>query len=366
MEKKIFILEGNTDISSAYKFFEEEIKANPMYDKVYNKSVLGIEEMYIAYYFFDTNINDLPYFFVNNETGQKYNGKIDVSCLLNDSAFLLNGLNKEDFKEINDAELNIYNKKDYGKKHKLLINKIKDKTMEIITKRHNLKKNKNIYIDVAPIEEINSFKLSIYYEKVYVIRYKYSSFRKEYICILSDYNQRFYQFDFNKSIVFLEFLKKYRTPIEPIPKDYLNDYYKEAFKVYLNTLKKLEYESYRGLLKKIKNNIDYEEYNLYIDYLTTGIFYFRIKKYLKRLNINDENIRKRIMLSYLTLNYQKSSGLFLYECAKLNLLNDSSTKRQISFLQKSFYLGSLEAKKLLYDHYNEPIYYDEQLIKRYS
>ncbi len=366
MDKRIYMLDNRIDINTAYSLYEDEIKNNPKYDKCYNKANLTVDEMYIAYYFFDAKIDNLSYFYINKDTNEKYNGQIDVSCILSDSSFILNNLNKSNFKRIDDIDLNIYNKRDYEKSYKLLIDKIKDKALYNITNKHSLKRNKNMHIDVAPIDGINNLILEIYYERIYVFRYRYSSFKRDYISILSDYNKSFYSFEYNKSLDFINYLKRYRMPIEAIPKEYLDLYYNKSFNIYLNTLKRLEYESSRILQKKIKDNIDYEEYSLYYDYLLTGIFYYKNKRYLKRINTKSDMLNERILLSFLTLRHQAGSGLFLYECAKLNLLADSSLKKQLYFLDKSFKLGSLEAKKILYDHYNEPMYYDEELINRYS
>lgn len=362
----MYILEEKLNLEDVYLIFENEIKNNPKYNKNFNKTLLSVEQMYFAYYFFDIKIDNLSYFYINNETNERYNGKLDMPYIMTDSLFILNELRKTNFKEADNVNLCVINDKDYDKKKKLLIKNIKEKALINITNLHKLNKNKNIHIDIAPIEKIDTFNLEIFYEKVYVIKYKPYSHKKEYTSILSDYNKHFYLFDYEKSECYLNYLKRYKYPIQVIPKEFLEDYYDISFNVYLKTLNKLEYENSKVLQRKIKNNIDYEEYNLYKDYLSMGIYYFKNKRYLKRLNSKEGNLRQRILFSFLTLNYQANSGVFLYECAKLNLLHDSTIKKQIYFLQKSYRLGSSEAKKILYDHYSQPMYYDELSIKRYS
>lgn len=366
VKKTFYILPQKMSEEEAYEAFENELMINKKYKSNYNKSSLKLEVMYRAYYFFDSRIDSLPYFYINEETGEKYNGKIDVSCILNDSEFIVNELNKKDFIIYEGNELCVHNKKSYDAAYRNLIKKLKDKAYTSIVNNHNLKRNMKVHIDVAPFEEINTCRLDIYYERIYIFKYKQQSIRKEYVCILSDYYQCFYQFEFDKSEEYINYLKKYKIPLESIPKQYLDVYYTISYNSYLSVIKKLQFESSRGLYKKIKSNIDYEEYSLYIDYLYSGIFYFKNKKFLSRINTKVDSLKERILLSFLTLSFQSGSGMFLYECAKLYLLEDSSVKKQIYFLKKSYKLGSLEAKKLLYDHYNEPMYYDEVAINKYK
>ena len=69
---------------------------------------------------------------------------------------------------------------------------------------------------------------------------------------------------------------------------------------------------------------------------------------------------------FLTLYYQKLSGLKLADYYKLGVIYDKSNKQWLKLLDIAYKLGNVEAKKLLYEHYLEPKYYDQYYLKRYS
>ncbi len=204
------------------------------------------------------------------------------------------------------------------------------------------------------------------YESVYIIRYRDKTQNKDYVSIYSSYHNDFYSFDFVKSNEYLEYKRKYARPISYIPKEFIELYYADSFKVYIQTINRLRYSSKREILRKIRINTKYIDNLEYKEYLYMGIYYFKIRKYLKKIKIDSNDIKRKIYLSYLCLYHNENAGLFLFECGKLGILNNCKIGYLIGLLKISYSLGSLEAKKLLYEQYSLPRYYDEYFINKYS
>ncbi len=365
-ETKHYILKDNINKNIALELYKIKIQEDLRFAGEVNESLLTIEERYNSYYFFDCSIHNHAYFYNNKITNESIDGKIDIQLSYSDKDFILNELPKRSAAEAPGFEEKLLDDKKYDKVFKELIQNVKDKALSIITLKHNVKPSRYIHIDIGPLEGFHILNCEIYYEKVYIFRYRNEQKKKDFVSILSGYSQTFYQLEFVYSPEYIEFLTKYKRPIEYIPKEYLPYYYIDSFAVYHRVNKKLEFESSKGILKKIRDNISYENYSLYNDYLKSGIYYFRIHKYLKKLKIEQKPLRYHIYLAYLTLKYQKESGFFLYECSCLGILPKNDIPEKIRFLEASYRLGNLEAKKVLYEHYSMPLYFNSNMVKKYS
>ncbi len=361
-----YMFEDKINQKIALEIFKKTIMNDNRFLNEIDENLLSIEQKYKAYYFFEASITNLCYYYKNLETNQTLNSTINLTHILSDSEFILNELNRSNADLIEEIPQPILDNKKYDLCYKEFINEINEKALKEITAINKIKPSRTIHIDIAPIENFQSFNCEVFYEKVYIFRYRHQQQKKDFISILSSYNMTFYELNYVKNDLYLEFIKKYSRPLEVLPKEYLSFYYVDSFNIYKNIIKRLNYENPKDILKKIKTNIKFTDNNLYEDYLKSAIFYFHYRKYLKNLPINFKSLRQHIYLSYLTLNYQIDSGLFLYKCATLNLLTKNTFQTKIKFLQKSYHLGSLEAKKILYEIYNMPLYFNPTMVKKYS
>ena len=365
-ERNYYLFDTTITSQEALELYKTKITADNRYIHELDESLITIEEDYNVYYFFDAEIFDHSYYYIDKVKNIKVDGKIDLYCVKTDSNFLLNNLNKYDTSTKIEDYINYIDDGEYKKVLLEFIEELKDKSITNICKKHNNKPSKNVHIDIDLISGFSNFKLEVYMEKVYNIRYRSNQNKNDYVSILSTITKNFYVFNFIYNDEYNKYLKLYKRPITYIPKSFLEYYYIDGFDVYNNVNKKLEFETYNSILKKIKENIEFEDYSPYNEYLYAGIFYFKIASYLKKLNCDSNDLKKKIYLSYLTLNYQSTSGLFLYECACLGLLEDNSINYKIKLLNCSFKLKNLTAKKCLYEHYKNPRYYDERMVKKYS
>ena len=362
-ERKFYIFPSTSSKEEALKKYKEKIQSDERYDNQIDEELLTIEEDFNSYYFFEADIYNHSYYYIDKLKGEKTDGKLDIHYQMSDPEFLLNGLDKKD--GIEDAE-NEYVKPKYKSSFDAFLNGIKEKALTNIYFRHNAHPSKNVYVDFDLIDGFDNFKLDIYIERILIFRYHQASTKKDYISVYSLYKKEFYTFDFISSKPYLDFLKIYKKPIEYIPENLRDYYFKDSYKTYLDVNKKLEYESYQAILDKVRSNVDYPDYASYNSYLNMGIYYFKNRGYLKKVNININELKKKIYLAYLSLRYNEDSGLFLYDCACLGLLEDNSLEYKLKLLNYSYKLKNPKAKKILYEHYKEPRFYNEFLIKKYS
>lgn len=365
-EKNYFLFNSNITKDEALELYKNKIKEDKRYIKELDETILTIEEAFNVYYFFEADIVDHSYYYIDKEKSIKVDGKIDLYHIKSDSLFLLNNLSKYDSNVKLEDSIDYIEEDKYKLALNLFLDELKDKAITTICKKHNNHPSKHVHLDIDLISGFTNFKLDAYIEKVYIIRYRSVFNKNDYVSILSAVNKDFYSFEYVYNNEYNKYLKLYKRPLSYIPKTFIEYYYIDGFNVYININKKLEYETYNSILNKIKENIEYEDYTPYNEYLYAGIFYFRISSYLKKLVIDSNDLKKKIYLAYLTLSYQAGSGLFLYECATLGLLENNSINYRIKLLNYSYKLKNLMAKKLLYEHYKNPRYYDEKLVKKYS
>lgn len=363
--KLLFI--DKLDKNNALLLFKKKIKEDSRFINDINDNLLTIEEKYQVYVYYEGYLHNHSYFIKNDISSKSINGNIDLMTNYISPLFLLNGLSKNmEYNEIEDLLEPIYNKKELDSDFNNFITIVKDKLIQDVCNKHNIKPSKGIFVDVAPIEGFHSLDEILYFERIYEFHYRDKSRKKDYVSILSSVTNNFFKLEFVYNEKYTTYLKYFKRPISYIPKEYIEYYYIQGFDTYLHMKNKLNYSKEIEIYKQVKGNISHLEYKKYKDYLYTGIFYFKIKSYLSRLSIDNEDIKKKIYLSYLTLKYNKESGLFLYECSLLNLLPDNSIPTRLRFLRISYSLGSLDAKTCLYRHYCKPIYYDEKAINKYS
>lgn len=365
-ERNYYLFNNVITQDEALTLYIDKIKTDNRFISEIDESLITIEEDYNVYYFFDADIIDHSYYYIDKEKNIKVDGKIDLYNIKSDPLFLLNNLSKHDY----NTKLDDYNDYLHEEKYKealdVFIEELKDKAITNICKKHNSQPSKNVHIDIDLISGFTNFKLDVYIEKIYIFRYRSAVSKKDYISILSSVNKEFYSFEFIHNEEFNRYLKLYKRTLSYIPKSFVDYYYIDGFNTFINVNEKLKYETNKTIINKIKENIEYEDYTPYNEYLFAGIFYFKITSYLKKLNTESEELKKKIYLAYLTLNHQQSSGLFLYECATLGLLENNSLSYRLRLLYYSYKLKNLMAKKLLYEHYKNPRYYDEKLLKKYS
>lgn len=364
--QNFYLFDTNITKEDAYKVYIDTIDNDLRYDKKISEDLLTIEEKYFSYYFIESAIYNHPYFYHNKSINKEVDGKIDILYNHCDCEFILNELKKNKANKIDELDFDLFDANKFNNSYNKFIKSVKNKAISNILSRHSTPLSKQIHIDVSPIEKFDTCNIDSYYEKVYIFRYRSIDKKDDYISILSAYNRCFYKLDFVKSFDYNNYLLKYKRPIEYIPKDYLDFYHREAYTAYLHAMKALDYEEKGELLIKIKKNINYEAYSLHEKYLKMGVYFFKIRKYIKKINVIDSPLKIHIFYSYLTLRYNKDSGVFLYKCVSLGLLGDISINEKISFLLKSYRLKNLEAKKLLYEHYSSMDYYNELLVKKYS
>lgn len=365
-EKKYFLFEDFLNEDKALKMFKKAVLRDSRFTDVIDDRFLTVEQKYNSYYFFECDINNHSYFFKNKQTDESYDGKMDIHYSMSDKDFILNELNKKNCAEVESGEYPEFETEKRTRVYKEFVEGIKDKALRNITAKHNAKPSKWIHIDISPLEGFHQFSESVYFEKIYIFRYRNEQKRTDFISILSAFNQEFYELDFVKSPAYQEFLMKNKRPVGPVPKEYLKYYYTDAFRIYGQMNQKLEFETAKNILKKIRDNIQYENYSLYKEYLETGIYYYRIQSYLKKLTVAEKPLKYHIYMAYLTLKHQNESGYFLYECADLGLLKNNEIKDKLRFLEYSYRLGNLKAKKALYEHYSFPLYFNPVMVKKYS
>lgn len=358
-----YLLTSTINKEEALRIYIDEIKNNEMFIDEFDESLITLEEYYYCYGFYKSFIKDLKYFIKDQINNKIINGLIDMNTEYSSRGFIINNLSKDNAIEIED-EYEILNKTEFDKEYQFFIDKINDRLKLSITNVNRITPSKNVFIDVEPIKDFEEFSSDFYFEKVYLFRYRGSK-KKDHITIMSSINKSFYRLKFEESLVYKEYLKHGRL-FMIVPKYYLDEYDNEAFKTFRMAKKINEHMSDKDLYLKVKANIKNKENALYLDYLYLGIYYFKVRSFIKRIDINDENIKRRIYLSYLALGYNKDAGIFLYECAKLGLLYDNSLANQLRLLKKSYSLGSMHAKKYLYLHYSSYLYRDDYKLKKYS
>lgn len=365
-EKKYFLFKELLTEDKALEMFKKAVLEDTRFIDTVDDKFLTVEQKYNSYYFFDCDINNHPYFFKNKQTDESYDGKMDIRYSMSDKDFILNELNKKDGFETDSGEYPEVDLEKRSRVYKEFIEGIKDRALRNITAKHNAKPSKWIHIDISPLEGFHRYSEYVYFEKIYIFRYRNEQRKTDFVSILSACKLEFYEFDFVKTSVYQEFLTKYKRPVGPVPKEYMDYYYIDAFRIYSQMNQRLEFETSKNILKKIRNNIRYENYSLYKEYLETGIFYYRIQNYLKKLNVAEKPLKYHIYMAYLTLKHQKESGYFLYECADLGLLHKNAIQDKLRFLEYSCRLGNLKAKKALYEHYSFPLYFNPVMVKKYS
>lgn len=367
MDKKIFYcFEDKINMTIALQLFKKRIQDDPRFSDEIFDEYLTVEEKYFNYYSFDALIYNQSFLYKNKITNKTIDSKIDIQYRKMDKDYILNELSGIEPIECSEIEDNLLYPKKYNSMYQELIEEIKDKALCTIMNHYNITPSKNVHIDVAPLEGFEKLTVTSYYEKIYFFRYRDPQQKKDFQSILSSVKQDFYELDYVKSEEYMQYLTQYKKPMVYLPKEYYNYYYIDSYRVYRDVMKKLEFENPRLLLKKIKDNIKYEDYSQYKNYLISGIYYFKIKRFLKKIEVAEHPLKRKIYLSYLTFRYQKRSGMFLYDCARLGILPRNSIHDQIKFLEMSYSLGDLEAKKKLYEHYSSAQYYNEILLKKYS
>ena len=362
-ERKYYIFPCTSTKEEAIIKYKESIKNDNRFEDTVDDDLLTVEEDFNSYYFFEADIYNHNYYYVNKLKGEKIDGKLDIHYQMSDPEFLINGLDK---KNANEDPLNEYIKPKYKSSFDSFLLGIKEKAITSIYYRHNAHPSKNVYVDFDLIDGFDSLKLDIYIERILVFRYHQVSTKKDYISIYSLYKDEFYTLEFVNNHKYNDYLKIYRRPIEYIPKSLLDYYYIDSYNTYIDVNKKLEYETYQTILSKVKDNVDFPGYTSYNSYLNMGIYFFKNRTYLKKININVKELKRKIYLAYLSLKHNAESGLFLYECACLGLLEDNALSTKLKYLNYSYKLKNPKAKKILYEHYKEPRYYNEYFIKKYS
>ncbi len=362
-KRNFYIFPSTSSKEEALKKYKDRIKEDTRFDDNVDEELLTIEEDFISYYFFEADIYNHNYYYADNLKAEKVDGKLDIHYQMSDPEFMLNGLDKKHAILNNEDE---YIKPKYKTSFDTFIEGIKEKATTSIYYRHNAHPSKNVYVDFDLIDGFDNFKVDIYIEKILIFRYHQANTKKDFVSIYSLFKNDFYTLDFISSKDYLDYLKLYKKPIEYVPRAYLDYYHKDSYSTYKDVNKKLEFESYQAILKKVRDNVDYPGYASYGSYLNMGIYYFRNRAYLKKIDININDLNRKIYLAYLSLKYNEESGVFLYECACLGLLDNNSLQNKLKLLGYSYRLKNPKAKRILYEHYKEPRFYNEAMIKKYS
>lgn len=360
---RYFISKSEIEQDTALNQFKEKIALSPMFDDNYNEEALAIQEAYLVYPMVDGMIKNLDYLVVMD--GKETSGVIDSKYSYVDKNFLLKRLSTRDFieKELNPKEFYILNSSDMVEAQSIFVKKLLDKTTSSICERHHLLLTlKGNVLDVAPIRNFDSLEKRYYLEKIYQFTYFENGNKKSYQSIYSTISKEFYSFDFKKSKEYEEYLKRFRKPIVAIPKHLIHFYEDISFDVYMKTKKELQYLDQTELFHKIKNNIKYQDYVKYEEYLLQLIFYFKKKSYLSQLEFPVKTLEEEIFFDYLTLKFQADSGYKLAKHIQNGLVEDNYEK----MLKISADLKNSTAKKELYLYYSSPRFYNENLMKRYS
>ena len=300
----------NTSLLEAYK--AELTKKNKKFILDVDEDLIAITKGYYVYPFIDGMVKDLEYLIVSDH--KQKSGKIDMRCNVASREFILNELNTSQFEEetISLEELNIFNHSDLQKYEDLFISVLLDRATTAICQRHNLiLTDKNNTIDIAPIRDFQEINKRFYLEEIYVMEYFEKGKRNVYKSVFSSYFNAFYTFDYLKTKEYMDFYKRFKSPVAYIPKDYIDFYYDIAYQVYLNTCEGLKYD----------------------------VFY-----------------------CYLTLKFNPQSGYQLASYVKDGILEDNYIKL-LSYAQKQ---GNSLAKKALYEYYTNPKTYNAYYVKRYS
>lgn len=341
----------------ALELYKNEILNDIRIDCKLDEENLTIEEKYIPYTFFECEVNNHMYFFKDDKN--EINGYVDVKMAWPDLDFLKNGLLKDNL--ILSKENLLTDEKKIARNQKLFIKMLKDKMLENILIKHNLVGTKH-NIDISPLKDLKHYLLTIILERVYIFHYRNKLYRHDFISIISAVNKNVYLFDFPFSDAYYKFLHSYGKTIEYLPKEYRQLYYQRAYYIYFQMNKILEYEDKRSVYKKIKKNISYISSNIHDEYVDMGVYYFKNRSMLKYLKPKNESIIEKLYYSYLTLKFDCESGVYIYEF--LSLCNND--RLYLRFLEISYRLGSIKAKKLLYEHYSNPLFYNDYYLKKYS
>lgn len=356
--ENIYVYDNEISKEEVLELFDKELNKYKIYNS-YKTEELNVEEKYMVYSFIEGKIKDINYFYVKNETEK--NGVIDGEYLYRDKFFLLNELKTESFILTNKTidEFNILNN-EYNKNVKLFIDGFNERVTNGICQRHNLRlTNKNTMLDVGMIKNFDEYSVNYYLEKVFVINH-YN--KKNYRSVYSVLNNEFYELDYPTNDKFKDFLKTHKKSVVKIPKEYLKEYYKLSFKIWLETNEQLKYITESDMYQKAKLNIKHKKNIQYYEYLDKLIFYFRKSKYLSLYENDSKRMKDKLLFYYLTLNYNNESGLELAKLIKLGIVNGDYVK----MLEISSNLGSIEAKNMIMEYYSNPKTYNENMLKRYS
>ncbi len=333
---------------------------NSEYITLDDKNLL-IEKNYYLYMFFDGAIQNLRFFYTSNN--ENSNGTIDVALVMSSPLSIKNRINKDMRLQEISEEIIPFNKNAYQEDKKLFITEINNKAYENAFSLIKCNKSKENKIDIEPIKDFSRLEEKYVYEEIYIFKYVLNGI--DYISIYSTANNIFYDFNFPKSESFLEYVKLHGRPISHIPKSYYNLYYSIGYRVYLNVLEIFKYSNEKELLKKIKKGLN-KASNMFNEYIEILIFYYKYNKALKYLDDNNDNIKIKILYNYLSLKYKKQSGVYLYNCCKLNLLDKNDLNAKLKYLEISYSLKGEIAKNLLYQHYSNYAYFNERKKERYS
>lgn len=359
--ENIYLYDNDVEDEFIKKKFSDYINKSKMYKNDSDLELLMIEKKYIIYPFINGSINNLGYFYVKGSIEK--NGVINGEYRLISSDFFIKELNKEKFIKTESRldEFSLYNPEIINKSFNDFLYFFNERVKDGICQRHNLKlllkENK---LDIGVIKEFDVLEKEYYLEGVYII--SYLDKKKKYISIYSTLQNKFYSFDFIKNDMYLGYLKAYKKTVVAIPKEFYDLYYKISYKIYLEVLNELDYITKEDLYIKSKDNIKYKKNIKYYEYLNKLIFYYKKSKYLSIYECDEKELYHKVFFYYLTLNHNPESGYALAMLVKLGVIKDGYTK----LLEKSFKLGSLQAKKALNEYYNKPQYYNENMIKKYD
>lgn len=366
IESSLFLFPDSLTIEEGKELFINKIISDERFTNEVVEDRLNIIDTYYGYYNYDLRIVDYPYYIKEIRGDYSYDGKANVNVSYTDPKFILNEFNKKKRVELEDKDkINLFDENHKDEIYKTVLKQIEKKVIGIALESSN-KRRKDVRLEIGLIDKFDECKVEEYYEHILVFYYKSDERKKDFISVLSLHTKEFYTLEFEHSKEYLEFYSKYKRPSVYIPQSFIDFYYQKAFISYLNMQNKLKYESSTKILRKIKDGLGYKDYTPYQEYLDLGIYYFRQNKYLNKYESNYINLKERIYLSYLTLYYNKESGIFLANCTDLDLLDNNDVNYKLKLLRISYGLKSLEAKALLFKHYSSLLFYDEYKIKKYT
>ena len=93
-ERKFYIFPSTSSKEEALKKYKEKIQSDERYDNQIDEELLTIEEDFNSYYFFEADIYNHSYYYIDKLKGEKTDGKLDIHYQMSDPEFLLNGLEK--------------------------------------------------------------------------------------------------------------------------------------------------------------------------------------------------------------------------------------------------------------------------------